>query len=738
VNGKACFEKKSGSLILLIGVLSVVFCGIYDSGIGLGWIQSSIFLSHFGATVLIFCQGLVNAKLFAKTFKRAQRLTNHLKEEVESQTYELRRQKEEIEAQKLALSDAHVQLQEIDQTKTAFFRQISHELRTPLTLILGSLNLAIQSADWLPNARVALRNSRRLLRLVNQLLDFQRITQSRHAERQVVFDVPAISRTIAGLFGPACLERRVDFAFVDQGEATGELLVLGQVDALEKIAFNYLSNALKHSMEGGKIFFRIYRHHEFCRLEVEDTGPGIPVTELDKLFRTFARIQDADGVIRDSTGIGLALCRELTEAMGGQVGVRSELGKGSVFWADLPLANRPMEVEVALAAESLEEAVESLQHRAQIHLSEFEGSSDRTQIVEHPSILGAPTILVVDDQIDLRILIQRILVQVPYNVLEAGDGQEAFAILQRIDQHVDLVLADWMMPRCNGPELVKKMKSSERYRSVPVVLLTAKGDADARTEAVAVGANSYLSKPFDEVELLSTIANLLRLKQKERELIEMQKYLTQQVLQRFLPSSLVNKILAGEAILEQNPRMLSVTVMFSDLCGFTSTTEELGPRRVAEVLNEFLVEMTEVVFAFRGTVDKFIGDAILVVFGAPEELDAAEQIERASRCAIEMVKRLKQLNVGWEEKGLPQFRMRVGIHHGPSIVGSFGGPKRSDFTVIGHAVNIASRVQGVAEPNSIFVTQIVRDFLSHDRWEDAGRHRLKGVSQEIHLYRLKI
>jgi class 3 adenylate cyclase len=136
-------------------------------------------------------------------------------------------------------------------------------------------------------------------------------------------------------------------------------------------------------------------------------------------------------------------------------------------------------------------------------------------------------------------------------------------------------------------------------------------------------------------------------------------------------------------------------------------------------------------------VDKFIGDGVMLIFGAPEPLDSFEQVRRACTCALAMQDAMRDLEASWQAQGFPVFRMRVGIHHGPALVGMFGNERRSDYTVIGPTVNVASRVENAAEPGSIFITQVVRDYLDGEsQWETAGSFKLKGIDGESQLYRL--
>jgi class 3 adenylate cyclase len=304
-------------------------------------------------------------------------------------------------------------------------------------------------------------------------------------------------------------------------------------------------------------------------------------------------------------------------------------------------------------------------------------------------------------------------------------------------ESIDLIITDWMLPGMSGPELIQKLHSQEEFAAIPTILLTAKSDESSRSEGMRVGASAYLSKPFDYRELISITENLLDLKKRERKILELNRFINENVLQRFLPPALVKDLVSGKAVFDDAARMHSITVLFADLVDFTRSTERLGPSRIARILNAFLVSMTDVIFSEGGTIDKFIGDAILVFFGAPTQSSPAQQIEQATRCALRMQEALIALNKEWQTSENHSFQMRIGIHHGPAIVGSFGGQKRSDYTAIGHTVNLASRIEGQAGPGEVLMTASVRDFLSDECWEYAGSFKMKGVEGETALYRLK-
>jgi adenylate cyclase len=264
-----------------------------------------------------------------------------------------------------------------------------------------------------------------------------------------------------------------------------------------------------------------------------------------------------------------------------------------------------------------------------------------------------------------------------------------------------------------------------------MILLTAKANEETRIEGTEMGADAYLAKPFNDRELLAEVRNLLALKTNERRVAQLNLYLTESVLKRFLPPSLVSKAATGELSLDLRPEPRMITVLFTDIVGFTSLANTLRSRRVAELLNQYLGAMTEAIFANGGTVDKFMGDGIMALFGAPEDCSPNEQVRRAVQTAKHMQRSLAQLNEQWAAQGIPTVRFRCGIHQGTAVVGMFGSAERSDYTAIGPTVNIAARIQSAAEPDCILVSATVADYLNDEELRKREPLKLKGVDETV-------
>jgi class 3 adenylate cyclase len=210
------------------------------------------------------------------------------------------------------------------------------------------------------------------------------------------------------------------------------------------------------------------------------------------------------------------------------------------------------------------------------------------------------------------------------------------------------------------------------------------------------------------------------------------------VLERFLPPTLVREVAAGRLHLDERPNTRLVTILAADIVSFTNGTESLGSERIAVILNRFMVAMADVMFEHKGTIDKFIGDGVIAIFGAPVDMDAETQALQASRCAQAMIRALDSLNqellVGHSWK----LRLRIGMHQGVALVGSFGTRQRSDYGAIGDAVHIAARIQAVAGPNEILLTTSVKHHLDSTLCSRRGDLKIREQSQAISMHSLSL
>jgi GAF domain-containing protein/class 3 adenylate cyclase len=634
------------------------------------------------------------------------------------------------------------QLLELDRQKTEFFQNISHEFRTPLTLMVGPLETAVAQQKDLPadQAAIALRNSRRLLRLVNQLLDLQRLDAGRMQPNFRPCDVVEFTQQIVDSFQPYCDKKGIKLTT----EFSTCPLVYLDLEKFDKVLYNLLSNAMKFTAAGKHITVILRLAGDHCLLQVIDTGIGIRPDQIPHLFERFRQAEGSANRGYEGSGLGLSLVKELVDLHGGQITVESTYGEGTTFsiWLQVGIAHLP-------SHQILDIQASGQPNRAAVELAdlEIELLDDRPEDIPPPSVLILPehmqanqngqgaatpklsTILVVDDNPDVRTYVASILKQQNYQIITARNGDEGFQVAQA--QRPSLIVTDLMMPLVSGLEMIRMIRESEELKGIPIVLLTAKADEDTRLEGVERGADAYLAKPFNDRELLAEVRNLLALKANEQKVAQLNTYLTESVLKRFLPPALVQRAAKGELLLDLRPEPRMITVLFSDIIGFTQLSNTLRSRRVAELLNEYLADMTRAVFDNGGTVDKFMGDAILAIFGAPEELSPNEQVRRAIAAARQMYASLEELNARWQAQGISQVQFRCGIHQGAAVVGMFGGEERADYTAIGPSVNIASRIQAAAEPDFILVSAAVADYLEEEEITKVSPLELKGVDETV-------
>jgi GAF domain-containing protein/class 3 adenylate cyclase/two-component SAPR family response regulator len=647
-------------------------------------------------------------------------------------------------------------LLQLDKQKTEFFQNISHEFRTPITLIQGPLESAVGGGEGLSYAQsaIALRNSRRLLRLVNQLLDLQRLDAGRMQPNFRPCDLVDFVSQIAESFRPYCEKKALNL--VAQLDECPQVYI--DMEKFDKVVYNLLSNAMKFTPEGGTITVKLLSQGNHCILQVEDTGIGIVKEQIPHLFERFRQAEGSENRSYEGSGLGLALVKELVELHGGKVTVESVYGKGTTFtlWlltgnAHLPahqVLDTPTELTTSRASveladlELVETTIEDIDITSHTPLPVGERSRSTKSFPQGTTTPDSHhTILVVDDNPDLRTYVSDILRRSGYHVYTARNGYEGFGKAQELQPN--LIITDLMMPLVTGIEMIRMIRNEDKLKGTPIILLTAKVDEETRIESAEHGADAYLAKPFNDRELLAEVRNLLALKENERRVLELNTYLTESVLKRFLPPALVSKAAAGTLSLDLRPEPRLITVLFSDIVGFTQLANTLRSRRVAELLNEYLETMTKAVFDNGGTVDKFMGDAILALYGAPEELTPNEQVRRAVFTARAMQNSLIQLNQRWRDQGIFDshtdggVQFRCGIHQGTAVVGMFGSAERADYTAIGPSVNIAARLQAAAVPSTILVSAAVADYLQDEEITKGSPLKLKGVDETVLTFVVK-
>lgn len=415
-------------------------------------------------------------------------------------------------------------LAEINRAKTVFFSNVSHEFRTPLTLMIGPLEDTLAGTSLQPAERECLdlahRNSLRLLKLVNSLLDFSRIEAGRTQAAYQPTEVAAHTAELASNFRSAC--ERAGLKLIVDCRALPEPLYIDR-EMWEKIVLNLLSNAFKFTFEGEiAVGLRLVKGQ--AELSVRDTGVGIPPEALPRLFERFHRIAGQQSRSFEGSGIGLALVQELAKLHGGTISVESLVGRGTTFTIRFPLGTEHLPKEhiepqgrgnssILSPDAYVEEALQWL-GAAGSPLSEFSGRVPDFRGV--PASVQGARILLADDNSDMRNYISRLLGN-QCEVQAVSDGQEALDAARA--RRPDLILSDVMMPRLDGFGLLRALRSDPQLSDVPIIMLSARAGEESRIEGLEAGADDYLVKPFPARELIARVGSALELSRARRNVI---------------------------------------------------------------------------------------------------------------------------------------------------------------------------------------------------------------------------
>lgn len=409
----------------------------------------------------------------------------------------MRLEQEQIESQ---------HLHEMDSLKIRFFTNISHEFRTPLTLILSPVEKLLEKWKGSPDEkylRLIRQNGRRLLLMVNQLLDFRRMEVQGFGLNPAYGDIVSFIDDIVVSFGDLSEEKKISLSY-DPG--VSELYVWFDRDKIEKIMFNLLSNAFKFTTSGGAVKVKLSVGDLTCgdggtsrvEIRVMDTGIGIPADKVNRIFDYFYQVSYSNDV--QGTGLGLALVKEFVKLHGGEVKAESEQGKGSCFTVVLPLKS---------ASHGHEEE--------KTGIDDTEGvQSDREKDVtaDGGAIERRCRIVIAEDNDDLRFYIKDNL-RAKYDIFEASNGEEALVLIPKVMP--DLIISDIVMPLIDGKELCRKVKSDVRTSHIPLILITAHSSQKEQTESLETGADDFIPKPFDFQVLESKINNFLCLSRSLRQ-----------------------------------------------------------------------------------------------------------------------------------------------------------------------------------------------------------------------------
>jgi signal transduction histidine kinase/class 3 adenylate cyclase len=647
------------------------------------------------------------------------------------------------EASERALAEqerTNAELRRLDQVKDEFLANTSHELRTPIHGVTGILDAlmgrpSLTAADR-EDITHALASAQRLSSLVSSVLDFSQFRSGQlTVERAPVDFARILEDECARLRPEAQVPLRV-------GSLERTIAAHGDASRLRQLAAQLLSNAVKFTPSGA-IDVALRADGEDLVLEIRDTGVGIAAERLEGLF---AGLEQGDGsTTREAggLGIGLALAKRIAEAHGGELALRSTVGEGTTVVARIPgtreivasvsvapvpsarivdvrsggvaeaelrrmtsmipqrpdlprasalpsalpskvlVSNAPASMVSALRAPGLPAGARGLRGlgapagRRGVGAGEdpapsSDSPSSGAVLIEAQASDAGVRILVADDDPMNRRVIRLQLAPLGFELIEAEDGADAMAKVESSGPF-DAVLLDVMMPKASGYDVCRKIRETKSATELPVLMLTAKAQVRDLLEGFEAGANDYVPKPFSKAELLARIRTHVTVAR------------THQSLRRFVPQGAL-EILGHENVVDVrlgDTTERELAVLFSDVRGFTGLSQKRSPAEIFALLNQCYARIGPVVRSAGGFVDKYIGDGLMALF--------PNGAEAAVRAAVAMQRALTEPIEGEE------LRIGVGIHVGPTMLGTLGEPDRFDATVISDAVNLASRVEGASK-----------------------------------------
>lgn len=349
------------------------------------------------------------------------------------------------------------------------------------------------------------------------------------------------------------------------------------------------------------------------------------------------------------------------------------------------------------------------------------------------------SLLVVDDQAKNRELLARRLSKLGYSVATASDGRDALYAIEGGD--FDLVLLDVLMPGTSGLEVLATIRQTRSGSELPVIMATSLGASEDTVEALRLGANDYVTKPFDFPVLTARVATQLSLRRAALEItvlaqqLEIRNAFIRHTFGRYVSDEVVSSLLDNPLGLELSGEMRRITILMSDLRGFTTMSESLAPRQVISLLNGYLGTMAKIIQERGGTIDEFQGDGILAFFGAP--VSHGNDAERAVATAVAMQLAMEDVNAHNLSTGLPKIEMGIGIATGNAIVGNLGSERRAKYGAVGSSINLASRIESYSLGGEILLEDATRDAIGAAlRIDRTQLAHPKGFDAPIEIHRV--
>lgn len=417
-----------------------------------------------------------------------------------------KKQKEQAERDRDIIQKQSDRLIELDEFKSRFFQNISHDLRSPLTLILGALEGVTDDKDTYLTGKskelldVGYKNGKRILFMADEIRELTQLEEGKLRLKPYWVKIVPYLTLLTKMFSSAAEQKNVKLAF--ESEVDRDQLLHIDPYQFEKIIYNLLSNAIRHTPANGKIIVALVEtNNSLIQLMVKDNGAGIPAKSVPYVFDRYYQPKGAEYQAKEGLGIGLALVKELVELHSGKIEVKSAEGSGTEFIMSFPLKGTD-ELISGIVPENLDYSKERSDMLASLENQELSGHVISVNFSEDER---SKTILIVEDHPEVRKYISDIIGPF-FKVIEAPDGKQALTLLEK--ESIDLIITDLMMPWLDGFELLEHLKNDERLKSIPALVVSARTDESDKLEVLSKGVNDFMSKPFKRNELLLRIKNL--------------------------------------------------------------------------------------------------------------------------------------------------------------------------------------------------------------------------------------
>lgn len=609
----------------------------------------------------------------------------------------------------------------VEERKNRFMATVSHELRSPLHGICGlASSLERGETDDTRKRQIAMVRScaTRLLDLVVNIMDLsaQRNKANKHLSKDPVHLAAIIEEVVALIVNATdkAMQPLLSESCKLTNKVEGQALPIVEGDSykLTQVFFNLLTNACKFCRAGNiEVAAEVDHVAKRVRISVRDTGIGIAPEALKRIFEPFEQEDTSVGRRFEGIGIGLSVSDGVVRQHGGEINVTSVQGQGSVFTVnlpfvpDLPVSDTASTTPLQFCRpESRRQSKSPADRPSVVQLPAEDSARSSSKPVTSKAAKGArPIVLSVDDDMVNQEVIISALTE--YEVHTAMDGPKALNYFAKNSRLPDVILLDVMMPGMSGFEVCIAIRQQLQLppSTLPIIMLSAKEPVPgAIIESLGSGCNDYISKPFQEDVLQARVRTALQVKRLHE--VELENAQHESLLHEIMPSHIVQRLLSGENCISESHQ--SVTILFSDIVGWTNIAESIPTSAVITLLNELFS-------AFDGLLSKFgvykvetIGDAYMVAAGHDGTTDHAKRVVNMGLGMLEAVKSVRPP---------PNMRLqiRVGVHSGPAFTGVVG-QKVPRFCFFGDTVNVSSRMESNGVPGCIHISQAARDCLGDD------------------------